>query len=120
MQTRSETTQPMSYSIRDTSTVPPENWSYQVTGNEKIPSFTVTTKNYSLLYPQIVDYCQSNQLPVPSPQNVIDQMCEKLRIPCFDNATHTPLINKLGLPFVASKSSCCQPIPVAPVPEETI
>lgn len=114
----------MSLAIRDTSTIPPEDWTYEVPGfndgTRNVASFVISTKNYGQLYPQIVDYCQANQLPVPSPQAVTDQCCERLHIACYDTETHEPLINKIGLPFIPTVTSCCTKIPVAPAPSETI
>lgn len=110
----------MLLTIRDTSTVPPEDWAYEVVGNDTTPAFTVSTRNYSLLYNRVTDYCQANNLPIPSQQDVINQMCERLHIACVDNETHKPLINKFGLSFIPKRSTCCTPIPVAPVPESEI
>lgn len=109
--------------IKDSSTVPPENWIYEVAGDSRgIPAFTVSTKNYQLLYSLVADYCNANRLPVPSQQDVIDQICARLHVPCYEKADagNTPLINKMGLPFVKPPSSCCQSLPQFPVSEENI
>jgi hypothetical protein len=106
----------VSLAIKDTGTVPPENWSYYV----EQTNFTVSTKNYSLLYQLVVEHCQANNAPVPSQQDVTDWQCANLHVSCYESETHVPLINKMGLPFVAKKTSCCQPMPFSPIVEETI
>jgi hypothetical protein len=95
----------MSLQIKDVSTVPPESWVYHI---EEI-NLNVSTRNYQLLYPTIVERCRDNNVPIPTEQDVIDQLCKNLRVPCYDDQTRQPLINKMGLPFVAPASSCCNP-----------
>jgi hypothetical protein len=97
----------MSLAIRDTSTIPPEDWIYVVAQT----NHPVRTKNYSLLYPEIVDHCTSNRIPVPSQQEVIDYLCANVHVPCYDSETHVPLINKMGLPFVRPNTGCCGAMP---------
>lgn len=104
----------MSLAIKDTSSVPPETWLFYVAAT----NFTVSTRNYSLLYPKIVEHCRANNVGVPSEQEVVDQMCRDLHISCYDAETHTALINKLGLPFVPPPAGCCGSVPAAPKVEE--
>jgi hypothetical protein len=94
----------MSLAIRDTSVVPPESWIYLV----EQTGVLITTKNYAMLYPLVVQHCQSNNVPVPSQQDVVNYICKEAHVPCFDRETHQPLINKftLGLPNPIS-SGCC-------------
>jgi hypothetical protein len=82
-------------------------WSFYV----EQTGVTISTKNYFQIYPLVVKHCKSNNVTVPSEQQVIDAMCSALRIPCFDDETHEPLINKMGLPFVRPPSGCCATIP---------
>jgi hypothetical protein len=95
----------MSLRLKDTQTVPPESWVYHI---DEI-NLDVSTRNYSRLYPTVVQRCVDNNIAPPSEQEVIDQLCSKLRVPCYDDQTRQPLINKMGLPFVAPASSCCNP-----------
>jgi hypothetical protein len=97
----------MSLAIRDTSTIPPEDWVFFVPAT----GVTITTKNYQLLYPMVVEHCQSNKVSVPSEQEVIDYNCLNSHVPCYDSETHEPLINKMGLPFVRLNVGCCGAMP---------
>jgi hypothetical protein len=97
----------MSLAIRDTTTVPPEDWLYYV----EATGLTITTKNYQTLYPAVVEHCRSNNVPVPSEQEVIDYNCLNSHVPCYDSETHVPLINKMGLPFVRPNTGCCGAMP---------
>jgi hypothetical protein len=88
--------------IQDTSHVPSNGWEYIVDQT----NFTVVTRNYSILYGEIVKHCTSNNVPIPSQQSVIDRLCETLAIPCYDGMS--PLVNKftLNLPD-APRGGCC-------------
>jgi hypothetical protein len=105
----------VSLTIIDTSTVPPENWSYLVSQT----GVYVSTKNYSLLYGMVVDHCKANNVPVPSEQDVIDWMCNNLTIHCAEGST--PLINRftLGLAPVQPKGCCGQQMPM-PTQKESL
>lgn len=93
----------MSFALRDINTVPPEDWVYYIPET----NFTVQTKNYSRLYPEILIHCQSNHIQPPTEQEVIDYLCLNVHTPCYDQETRVPLINKMGLPFVRSGAACC-------------
>lgn len=90
--------------IRDTSVVPPQDWSYYVSET----GYMVKTKNFYQAYPMIVEHCQSNNVAVPSQQTVIDYFCNNLTIPCYESDTHAPLVNAwtLGLPK-PPRIGCC-------------
>jgi len=94
----------MPLTIKDTSVVPPEDWSYYV----QETNFTVTTKNFYRTYPMIIEHCQSNNITPPSEQEVIDQMCERLHIPCYESDNREPFVNAwtMGLPKPA-RIGCC-------------
>lgn len=89
--------------IRDTNTVPFEDWTFVLDGQ------TFSTKNYTLLYPKIIQFCQSNNVTAPSEQEVIDYLCVNSHIPCFEDETREPLINKwsLGVPVPPRPGGCC-------------
>lgn len=95
----------MSLVIRDTSVVPPNGWPYTVTST----STTITSFNYQMLYPKIREHCISNNVSVPSQQEVIASLCESLSIPCYESESHAPLINKfaLGIPNAPRLGGCC-------------
>jgi hypothetical protein len=97
----------MSLAIRDTTTVPPEDWLYHVAAT----GLTITTKNYETLYPLVIEHCKSNNVAIPSQQEVIDYLCANVHVPCYDSETHVPLINKMGLPFVRPNTGCCGAMP---------
>ncbi len=92
----------MSLVIKDTDHVPPEDWIYLV----EQTGFTVRTKYYRSLYPEIVKHCQSNGMPIPSEQDVINSLCANVTIPCYDGMT--PLVNKWqsGV-FTLPSVGCC-------------
>ncbi len=91
--------------IRDISVVPSTDWSYYVGQT----NFTVKTKNFYRAYPMIVEHCKSNNVTPPTEQEVIDDMCAKLNIPCYySEDMQTPFINSwtLNLPKPA-RLGCC-------------
>ncbi len=91
--------------IKDISVLPKGDWQYYVEST----NYTVTTKNYYRLYPEVVEHCKTNNVTVPSEQEVIDQMCDKLYIPCFESEDmQTPFVNKwfLGLPPQVRRGCC--------------
>ena len=91
--------------IRDTSVVPFNGWQYpvQATGH------TVSTRNYSRLYPEIVKHCQVNNVQAPTEQEVVAYLCQTLSIPCYEADSRAPLINAftLGLPNPPRLGGCC-------------
>lgn len=95
----------MSLVIRDTSVVPFNGWQYTVAST----SHTVSTRNYTLLYPEIVKHCIGNNVSAPTEQEVIKYLCESLSIPCYEEETRVPLINKfsLGVPNAPRLGTCC-------------
>ncbi len=91
--------------IRDTSVVPPGvGWAYYV----EPTNFTVQTKIYSQIYPLVVQHCLANGVNPPTQQQVIEQMCQNLKIPCMENDGGHALVNAwtLDLPTVALKGCC--------------
>lgn len=88
--------------IRDTTAVPSEGWQYP-----GLNGHLIHTHNYSLLYGLVVEHYQSNGAPIPSQQTVIDWMCANLVIPCYESATHEPLVNKFTMGLPAARHSCC-------------
>lgn len=96
----------MSLFISDTDTVPnPDGWKYYFADTNHM----VITRNYNYIYPEVVKHCTANGLAVPTKQEVIDQMCEKLHIPCFESSNANPLNNAYaqGLPLPARIGGCC-------------
>lgn len=89
--------------IRDTGTVPnPHGWCYEISAL----NITKCTRNYVLLYPMVVEVCKSNGVPIPSEEDVKKQMCERLRIPCYEGTV--PLVNKFTLMTPAApRLGCC-------------
>lgn len=92
----------MNLVIQDTDHVPPEDWNYLV----EATGFTVRTKYYGQLYPQIVTHCKSNNVPIPDQQQVIDYLCRNVTVPCFEG--NEPIINKWqsGI-FKLPSVGCC-------------
>ncbi len=95
----------MSLVILDTSVVPrPSGWTYIVAAT----NYTVKTPVYARIYPMVVEHCLANGVNPPSPQEVIDQMCRELSIPCNESTGGAAIINKwtLGLPTPPLKGCC--------------
>ncbi len=91
--------------ILDSSVVPkPLGWAYYV----EATNYTVHTPIYSQIYPMVVAHCKGNNVSVPTWQEVVDQMCRELFIPCNDSSGGEPIVNKwqLGLPIPALKGCC--------------
>lgn len=91
--------------IRDTSTVPHEDWTFHV----EQTNWVAQTKNYSLLYPIILQHCQSNNIQPPTQQEVINYVCSQAHVPCYEYETRMPLINKFtnGEPNPPRSGGCC-------------
>jgi hypothetical protein len=92
--------------IKDTSVVPnPDGWRYHVEGS----NFNVTTKNYAILYREVVNHCKANGIPPPTEQEVINQMCEKLHVPCYDAESGAMMMNAFAMhiPLPPRLGSCC-------------
>ncbi len=95
----------MSLVILDSSVVPrPLGWAYRV----EATNYTVHTPIYSQVYPEVVKHCLGNGVNPPTQQEVIDQMCRELSIPCNEATGGSPIVNKwtLGLP-TPSLQGCC-------------
>ncbi len=95
----------MSLVILDSSVVPkPLGWAYYVAAT----NYTVHTPIYSQIYPMVVAHCQANGMNPPSQQEVIDQMCQNLFIPCNESTGGGPITNKwsLNLPVPQLKGCC--------------
>lgn len=95
----------MALFISDTGTVPnPDGWKYYFSAT----NHTVITRNYNYLYPEVVKHCTANGLAVPTQQEVINQMCERLHIPCFE-AEGSPFMNAFaaGIPLPPRLGTCC-------------
>lgn len=107
----------MSLVITDISSVPEQGWQYP----HPVSGF-ITSFNYTLLYPRIVEAYQSNHVTIPSDQTVIDWQCNNLWIPCYESETHTPLINNFALSLSKPKSisGCCGPAMAVPTPGESL
>ena len=91
--------------IRDVSVVPNGDWRYYIADT----NYTVKTKNFTRLYPMIVEHCKTNNVAIPSEQEVVDYLCRTLTIPCYDSEDmQTPFINAwtMGLPKPASRGCC--------------
>ncbi len=90
---------------RDTSVVPPGvGWAYYV----EPTNYTVATKIYTQIYPMVVQHCLANGVNPPTEQQVIEQMCQRLKIPCQESDGGYALVNAwtLDLP-VAPLKGCC-------------
>jgi len=94
----------MSLVIRDTATVPPEDWTFPIDQT----GFTVRTKNYAMLFVEIAKHCKANNISEPSEQTVIDFICNSAHVPCYNSETREPLINawSLNLPVPAPRGCC--------------
>ncbi len=95
----------MSLEVLDTSVVPrPSGWTYYVQST----NYTVKTQIYSRIYPEVVKHCLANGVNPPTWQEVVDQMCRELSIPCHESTGGEAIINKwtLGLPTPALKGCC--------------
>ncbi len=91
--------------IRDQSVVPPGvGWAYYVEST----NYTVATKIFRQIYPMVVQHCTANNVYVPTYQEVVEQMCERLKIPCQESDGGYALVNawSLDLP-VAPLKGCC-------------
>jgi hypothetical protein len=90
--------------IKDSGSVPKERWQYHVDQTD----FTVEAPNWPALYPKIEEHCNSNGVPVPDLQTVIDWCCKNLSVDCFYSETKEPLLNrwKQGLPTLIQSSTC--------------
>jgi hypothetical protein len=91
--------------IRDSSVVPPGvGWAYYVEGT----NYTVSTKIFTQIYPMVVAHCTANNVYVPTYQEVVEQMCQRLKIPCQESDGGYALVNawSLDLP-VAPLKGCC-------------
>lgn len=96
----------MALFIKDTGTVPnPDGWKYYVEQTK----FPVTTKNYAILYSEVVKHCKANGVAIPSEQEVIDQMCAKLHIACYESSNAAMFQNAyaMGIPLPPRVGSCC-------------
>ncbi len=94
----------MSLEIKDTSTVPnPNGWEYYV----EPTNYTVITRNYAQIYPMVVQHCLANGTHPPTEQQVIDQMCAKLHVPCHDGGNVMENPWSLNLPLPARVGGCC-------------
>ena len=91
--------------IRDTSVPPFNGWQFPV----QATNHTVSTRNYSRLYPEIVKHCQVNNVPSPTEQEVIAYLCQTESIPCYEAESRSPLINAftMGLPNPPRLGGCC-------------
>lgn len=91
--------------IKDTSAVPEEGWQFFVPKT----GYTVTTRNYGMLYQMVVRHYKSNQIaPIPTEQEVIDYVCANGRVSCYETETREPLINKFSFPSARPvTNSCC-------------
>lgn len=89
--------------IRDTSSVPPERWNFHV----EATGFTVYAPNWQALYPMVKTHCESNNVPVPSEQDIINQVCERLSVPCYERETRQALVNRFVTGLPAPAPSCC-------------
>src|ERR1043166_7553965 len=89
--------------IRDTSSVPDHGWTYTV----EQTGFTISTRNYDLLFTLIRQHCTSNNVPAPTDQQILVSFFANLAIPCVEG--NQPLINRFtqGLPSVTSIAHCC-------------
>src|ERR1041385_3638299 len=94
----------MSLVIRDTSVVPPEDWSYYVPET----NFKVTTKNYGQLYNLVKQHCLSNGVNPPSVQTITNYVCANSHVPCYDPESGSPMDNPwtLNLPL-PPRLGCC-------------
>jgi hypothetical protein len=93
----------MSLVIRDTSSVPPDRWSYYVAAT----LHRIESPNWNALYDLVSRHCVVNGVPVPSLQDVVDQVCRELHVNCYDDQTRQPLVNKFSLGLPHKPSSCC-------------
>ncbi len=95
----------MSLVILDSSVVPkPLGWAYRVEST----NYVIHTPIYSQIYPMVVAHCTANNVYVPSQQEVIDQMCAELFVPCNDSSGGEAIANKwkLNLPVPQLKGCC--------------
>ena len=96
----------MSLVIRDTETLPPEDWQYYV----QPTNFIVRTKNYSRLYPEVVKHCLSNGMNPPAESVVIEYVCTHSHVPCYEAGSTSLIPNAwtLDLPIPPRLGGCCQ------------
>lgn len=89
--------------IRDTSTVPPEGWTFPVAQT----GVTVRSPNWTVFYSQIQDHCAANNIQPPSMQEVVDYCCAHLHVPCYDDVRRQPLVNKWSQSLPVVLPGCC-------------
>ena len=96
-------------------TVPQEGWQYLVEATGTM----ITTRNFSMLYPIILQHCKSNNVPAPTEQDVINYICANLFVACYEGLV--PLVNKwsMNIPRPRALGSCCTEASVAPLPKES-
>jgi hypothetical protein len=95
----------MALVIRDTETLPPEDWTYYVQPTNHM----VRTKSYVRLYPEVKLHCLSNGVNPPSEQEVIDYNCHNAHVPCFDSESASLIPNAwtLNLAIPPRLGGCC-------------
>jgi len=89
--------------IRDTSSVPSRGWHYPV----EATGFDVLAPNYNAIFDAVKTHCQSNSVPYPGDQAIIDYFCANLDVPCYDSETRQPLVNAFTLGLPNKPTSCC-------------
>lgn len=89
--------------IRDTSTVPDGGWQYP-----GINGYTISVRNYSLFYEEIVKHYTANGQTPPTREEVTAYVCANLNVPCQDG--QEPFVNRWsqGLPPLGQQRSCCK------------
>lgn len=88
--------------IKDTSVVPQQGWQYYVAQTNTM----ITTRNFTQIYPLVLQHCAANNVVAPTEQEMLRQMCERLTIPCYEG--ESPIVNSfyMGLP-TPYPTSCC-------------
>lgn len=90
----------MSLYIRDTQTVPQDGWTYP-----GLAGYVISTRNYSILYEEIVRHYTANGQPAPSQESVTQYLCEHLPIPCYEG--NQPFVNNWTLGIAPAPRKCC-------------
>ena len=89
--------------LKDVSSIPDSGWNYpSVTGK------FISGRNYSKFLSDVQEHYRANRRPEPSEQTIVEWMCANLYLPCYDDQTRQPLINRFTRGLVDPPRGCCK------------